>query len=133
MAEIIEFGKKVQDLKSIRDVGVRQRKIEALRKIFQCARCSMKCAKCGAQMDAGPDDASRYATPYPFCRGCHEEYDEYRERVDGKQSVPRYYWHNEVWMRTWESWLEHQKFLDRYRQSKEFLQLLQEVEDLLRK
>lgn len=134
MAEIIEFGKKAQDLKSIRDLGLRQRKIEALRKIFQCTRCMLKCAKCGAQLDDSQgEEACRYATPYSFCRNCHEEYSEYRERVEGKQAFPKYYWHNDMWLRAWESWLDHQKSLDQYRQSKEFLQLLQEVEELLRK
>jgi len=36
-------------------------------------------------------------------------------------------------MKVWESWLEHQKWLDQYRHSKEFLQLLQEVENLFGK
>lgn len=134
MAEIIEFGKKAQNLKSIKDTGVRQRKIEALRKLFQCTRCMLKCAKCGAQMDSSDgDEVSRYAAPYPFCRNCHDEYVEYRERTEGKQSSPKYYWHNDMWLKAWATWLEHQKCLDRYRQSKEFLQLLQEVEDLLKK
>lgn len=134
MAEIIEFGKKAQDLKSVRDLSLRQRKIEALKKIFQCTRCMMKCAKCGAQLDGlVGEDSGRFATPYAFCRNCSEEYEEYRERMKGKQPTPRYYWHNDVWMKVWGSWLEHQKLLDQYRQSKEFLQLLEEVEELLRK
>ena len=133
MAEIIQFGKKAQDLKSLRDDTLRQRKIEALRRIFQCTRCMLKCAKCGSQLESEADSQSRYATPYHFCRNCSEEYDEYRERVDGRSSGPRFYWHNEAWMKVWESWIEHQKWLDGYRQSKEFLQLLEEVEELLKK
>ncbi len=132
MAQIIEFGKKAQDLKSVRDTGLRQRKIEALRKIFQCTRCAMKCAKCGTQLDTGPDQRARYAVPYPFCRNCQEEYEEFRARLDGRQVHPKYYWHNEQWMNVWQSWLEHQEALDRYRQTKEFLQLLQEVEELMK-
>jgi hypothetical protein len=133
MADIIEFGKKCQDLKSVRDTSARQRKIEALRKIFQCTRCMLKCAKCGTQLDVEGNESSRYAMPYPFCGNCREEYQEYRERSDRKASAPKYYWHNEMWMKVWESWLSHQKCLDQYRQSKEFLQLLEEVEDLLKK
>lgn len=132
MAEIIEFGKKAQDLKSMRDTNLRQRKIEALRKIFQCTRCMLKCAKCGTQLDKEGEESSKYAMPYPFCTNCHEEYEEYRERTSGKQVTPKYYWHNELWMKVWESWLEHQNWLDQYRQSKEFLHLLREVEELLK-
>ena len=131
MADIIQFGKKAQDLKSIRDEAIRQRKIAALKKIFQCTRCLLKCAKCGAQLDLDPDGASQRAAPYPFCRSCHEEYHEFKERQSGTQTHPRYYWHNDSWMKVWGSWLEQQKCLDEYRQSKEFLQLLQEVEELL--
>lgn len=132
MAEIIEFGKKAQGLKAVQDTGLRQRKIEALRKFFQCTRCMLKCAKCGAQLEAAKDGL-KYAAPYTFCVNCQEEYEEYRERIDGKQLTPRYYWHNETWMKVWEVWIEHQRQLDNYRKSKEFLQLLQEVEELMKK
>lgn len=132
MAEIIEFGKKAQGLKAVQDTGLRQRKIEALRKFFQCTRCMLKCAKCGAQLEASKDNL-KYASPYTFCVNCQEEYEEYRDRIDGKQLTPRYYWHNETWMKVWEVWIEHQRQLDNYRNSKEFLQLLQEVEELMKK
>ncbi len=133
MAEVIEFGKKALDLKSVRDASLRQRKIEALKKIFQCTRCMLKCSKCGAQLDGEGETNSKYASPYPFCRNCREEYEEYRERCSGVQNTPKYYWHNDSWMKFWEGWLEYQKSLDEYRQSKEFLQLIQEVEELMEK
>ncbi len=66
MGNIIEFGKKAQDLKSIRDEAVRQRKIDALRKIFQCTRCLLKCAKCGAQLDSDLDQKLSSRGPLPF-------------------------------------------------------------------
>lgn len=132
MADILEFGRKVQDLKSLRDADERQRKIDALRKVFQCTRCIMKCAKCGTQLDMGAQEPTRFATPYRFCRNCQDEYEEYRERVDSKTSGPRFYWHNDLWMQAWATWLNHQKLVDQYRQSKEFLQLMQEVEEFLK-
>jgi|OpeIllAssembly_1097287.scaffolds.fasta_scaffold30880_3 hypothetical protein len=131
MGNVIEFGKKAQDLKSIRDEEVRQRKIDALKKIFQCTRCLLKCAKCGAQINMEADSNARMAAPYPLCRSCHEEYQEFKERQAGTDPHPRYYWHNDSWMSVWKSWLDQQRCLDEYRQSKEFLQLLQEVEELL--
>ncbi len=133
MANIIEFGKKAEDLKSERDTTLRQRKIEALRKIFQCTRCVVKCSKCGAQIDSQGEERSRFASPYNFCASCQEEYAEYRARVAENRSQSECYWHNATWMQVWETWLQHQKALDQYRQSKEFLQLLDEVEHLLRK
>lgn len=132
MADIIEFGRKAQNLKSVKDTGLRQRKIEALKKFFQCTRCMMKCARCGSQLDKDADESLKYAAPYAFCRNCREEYEEFRERSSGKLSAPKFYWHNDIWMKGWESWLEHQKWMDEYRQSKEFMQLLEEVEELMR-
>jgi hypothetical protein len=131
MADILEFTKKADNLKSERDNTVRQLKIEALRKIFQCTRCVVKCSKCGAQTD--PQEQSRFAAPYSFCKSCRQEYEEYRTRVEGHQSDLDCYWHNSAWMKVWETWLQHQKALDQYRQSKEFLQLMDEVETLLKK
>lgn len=133
MAEVIEFDKKAQNLKSLRDESLRQRKIEAIRKVFQCARCLLKCAKCGSQLEMESAAGSRCLSPYPFCKNCHQEYQEYRERLEGKRTTSQCYWHNEKWMTVWKSWLEHQNCLDHYRQSKEFLQLLEEVEELLKK
>lgn len=130
MADIIEFGKKAQDLKSVRSADERARKIEALRKVIQCQRCALKCAKCGTQLDREGQEPAKYVLPYRFCLNCQEEYEEYRERSEKRGASPRYYWHNEHWMNTWRSWLEHQRLLDDYRLSKEFLQLLREVEEL---
>ncbi len=131
MADILEFGKKVENLKSERDDAVRRLKIESLRKIFQCTRCMMKCSKCGAQMDSG--EYARFAAPYSLCKSCLQEYEEYRSRVGEDRGKSEFYWRNSAWMKVWESWLQHQKSLDQYRQSKEFLQLMDEVEHMLKK
>ncbi len=133
MADIIEFNKKSEHLKSERETSIRQRKIEALRKIFQCTRCMVKCAKCGAQIDSQADECCKFASPYSFCGSCRQEYEEYRARIGGSQADSDCYWHNSSWMRVWETWLQHQKVLDQYRQSKEFLQLMDEVEHLMKK
>lgn len=132
MAEIIEFGRKALDVKSVNDADLRQRKIEALRRIFQCTRCMLKCAKCGTQVESDEQKSSKYAIPYIFCKNCREEYEEYRARVGHKKISLKYYWHNDGWLKVWQTWLEHQNCLEQYRESKEFLQLLQEVEDLLK-
>jgi hypothetical protein len=133
MADIIEFDKKAQDLKCSRDQSLRERKLEALKKVFQCSRCLLKCAKCGSQVEEEAEERCQCFGPYRFCRNCREEYQEYRGRIEGKRPNAQFYWYNEKWMKVWESWLKHQLCLDEYRQSKEFLQLLEEVEELLKK
>ncbi len=131
MADIIQFGKKAEHLRSERETSIRQRKIETLRKIFQCTRCMVKCAKCGAQIDSPAEECTRFAAPYTCCTSCQQEYEEYRNRIEGNRADSDCYWQNSTWMHVWETWLQHQKALDQYRQSKEFLQLLDEVEHLL--
>lgn len=133
MADIIEFDKKAQDLKDSRDQDLRERKLEALKRVFQCSRCLLKCAKCGSQVEEEQDRKCQCLGPYRFCRNCREEYLEYRGRIEGRRPNAQLYWHNDKWMKVWESWLQHQLNLDEYRQSKEFLQLLEEVEELLKK
>ena len=129
MAEIISFDKKLRDVRDHEETASRERKIEALRRHFQCSRCSLKCAKCGVSLESDKIQADHpLAAPYPFCAYCHEEYTEFRERSDGKRTQPKYYWHNDLWMRSWENWLGHQKAMEEYRESKEFLKLLGEVE-----
>lgn len=81
-------------------------------------------------MDIESMESTKYVAPYRFCLNCQEEYEEYRARTEKEQGSPRYYWHNALWMETWKSWLDHQRLLDEYRLSKEFLQLLREVEEL---
>lgn len=131
MADILEFGKKAENFRSERDDSFRKLKIESLRKIFQCTRCVVKCSKCGAQIESHEYD--RFAGPYNFCKSCMHEYEEYRVRAGGTQADSDCYWRNSAWMKVWETWVQHQKALDQYRQSKEFLQLLDEVERLMRK
>ena len=133
MADIIEFGKKAENLRSERDNAVRQRKIEALRKIFQCTRCMVKCSKCGVQAGYEATEYPKFAAPYNFCKSCRQEYEEYRARAGGNRADSDWYWHNSTWMKVWETWLQHQQALDQYRQSKEFLQLMDEVEHMLKK
>ena len=54
-------------------------------------------------------------------------------RTGGDGDESECYWRNSAWMKVWETWLQHQKSLDQYRQSKEFLQLMDEVEQMLKK
>jgi hypothetical protein len=67
--------------------------------------------------------------PYPLCSGCGDEYKVYLELTKGESATGRY-WHNQEWMEIWRTWLQHQKALDHYRSSKEFIKLLHEFEGL---
>ena len=128
MADIIELEKRRQLQQSEKADALHEEKIDVLMKILQCARCQLKCSRCGTQIEES-GKTKRSALPYPLCSGCGEEYEVYLELSRGELKTGRY-WHNEAWLKVWHTWLQHQTALDHYRNSKEFIKLLQEFEGL---
>lgn len=126
MAEIIELEKRRQQQENDKADVLRDEKIDVLKKVLQCARCQLKCSRCGTQIEeSGENKQSKL--PYPLCSGCGEEYEVYVKLRRGHLTAGRY-WHNEEWMEVWQTWLKHQQALDQYRSSKEFVKLLHEFE-----
>lgn len=133
MADLIDFRKKTQGLQQAEESRLKKFKVESLRKHFQCMRCAFRCARCGSQIaDEEYAIPQPYNAPYPFCSVCYEEYSIYVRKVRGEPIDKRYYWFNDAWEKTWESWLSYQKAMEQYRESSEFLRLLDEVEQLLK-
>jgi len=130
MADVISIDKRRQLADKDKKEIIRKRKVLAVRKIFQCARCAFKCDKCGTQIsEAQLKKASRQPAPripYRFCESCVEEYHDYIDR-SGDGGNPDYYWHNDAWVAEWRLWVDHQKAVDRYLKSREFNQLLDEI------
>ena len=128
VADIIELEKRRQRQQREKNNGLDEEKLDVLKKVLQCARCQLRCARCGTQIE-GVEDKEHAPLPYPLCSGCGDEYKVYLELTMGESAAGRY-WHNREWMEIWSTWLQHQKALDRYRSSKEFIKLLQEFEAL---
>jgi len=126
VAEIIELERRRQLSKADEEEKLREEKIQILRRIIHCSRCSLKCARCGTHIEDG-ERANQSETPFPLCVGCQEEYEAYLTRKGGEPSGARY-WQNEAWMDVWRTWLRHQRAIDSYRSSSEFIRLLQEFE-----
>lgn len=129
MGDIISIAKKRQSAQDERDAIVRKRKIHAVQQIFQCARCGLKCEKCGTEIP--PDPSRRNALhslriPYRICQSCAEEYLSYIEQLKGNPD-PDCYWQNAAWLESWSAWIKYRSATDSYMQSKEFQQLLQEL------
>jgi hypothetical protein len=127
VADIIELEKRRQQQQSTKTNGLNEEKLEVLKKVLQCARCQLKCSRCGTQIEE-PEDR-KPSLPYPLCSGCGDEYEVYLE-LTKEESGSRRYWHNQEWIEIWRTWLQHQKALDHYRNSKEFIKLLHEFEGL---
>ncbi len=128
MADIIELEKRRQQQQSEKTNGLTEEKLEVLKKVLQCARCQLKCSRCGTQIEE-PEDRQHSPLPYPLCSGCSDEYKVYLELTKGAAGG-KSYWHNQEWIEIWRTWLQHQKALDHYRNSKEFIKLLHEFEGL---
>ncbi len=123
MGGIIDLSDKIARVRSQRY----QHKIEAARRIFICSGCPSKCPKCGTQLDTVQHECTNNSNQlFRFCSACNEDYLEYRLRKEGK-SVTGMYWQNEKWMALWDTWLDYQKAITEYRNSKEFLQLLEDL------
>ena len=129
MAEIISLDAKLQDAITKKHELTRRRKLQAVKKVFQCTHCSFKCEKCGTQIsetESRSDPAHKLRVPYRFCDSCTEEYVDYIERLQGGGDADCY-WHNNEWADTWQKWIDYQSAIDRYTKSKDFLDLIKEL------
>jgi Pyruvate/2-oxoacid:ferredoxin oxidoreductase delta subunit len=128
VADVIELDKRRQQQQNEKADALQETKIDLLKKVLQCARCQLKCSRCGTQIEeSGEEQNSKL--PYPLCSGCGEEHEVYLKLSQGKLKAGRY-WHNEEWMDVWRTWLQYQQALDHYRNSKEFIKLLHEFDSL---
>ncbi len=130
MTNIISFKEKKGLAEEKQATLIRKRKVQAVRKVFQCTHCALKCEKCGAQISGKSNDTEPYQrklnVPYNFCDECSDEYLDYIERLQGSGD-PDCYWHNEAWLDSWKRWIDYQSSVDQYLKSKEFKQLLNEL------
>jgi hypothetical protein len=128
MADIISFDNKRQIAEDQKKDVVKKRKVQAVRQMIHCTHCATKCVKCGTQIGSESSQAQtpKLRVPYRFCEVCSEEYLDYIDRLKGKGNRESY-WHNDIWMEAWRKWIDYQGLMDRYVQSKEFLQLIDEL------
>ena len=130
MSKIISFENKKGLAEEKQATLIKMRKVQAVRKVFQCTHCALKCEKCGSQISGDSSDAGTYQrklnVPYNFCGECSDEYLDYIERLQGGGD-PDCYWHNEAWIDVWKRWIDYQSSVDQYLKSKEFKLLLNEL------
>ncbi len=127
MADIITLEKVRNREKAKKELLAKKEKWESLRRFMRCANCHLRCSRCGVRLD---NTIRRYQPfediPYSLCNDCLQEYNEYKERVAGKK-IGEEYWYNEEWMEVWRTWLAYQDALKKFRFSKEFIELIEEL------
>jgi hypothetical protein len=127
MNKIILLDDKLKHSAEQKAATQRKRKIMAVRKVFHCTHCASKCERCGAGIGAeNKAHLNNTRVPYHFCESCAEEYIDYIGKLQGKGD-PQAYWHNHAWLKVWQTWIEYQGAIDNYLRSKEFRQLLEEL------
>ncbi len=102
------------------------RKALALLKVFECASCYLKCARCGMRLELSQIPAVVSNIPYRFCETCHEEFGEFQRRVRGGRKKD-FYWYNEEWVNMWKAWTSYQEAVRGFLNSREVLRLRYEL------
>ena len=125
IGNIVKLEESIKEEKKRRQVE-RIKKLNAIKKIFECTKCALKCTRCGTQADVSQASSYSSQVPYRFCTSCEEEF---RDFLDGKRGKKRRerYWQTREWMATWEAWIEYQKVMKKYENSNEFKKLLSEL------
>lgn len=125
MAAVIglEEKKKKRQRKMDRE---KAKKALALLKVFECASCHLKCARCGTQLELSQIQSLISGTPYRFCNSCHGEFSEFQKRVNGGSSDDLY-WYNNEWLDMWRAWTNYQDAVKRFINSKEVIRLRYEL------
>jgi hypothetical protein len=118
MIEIIEIRDHIESEKLKKKEGEQKRVIKQLLNFLQCSSCRMKCSRCGSTVDLSTNYAFPPDSVFTFCASCEAEYIEY-QRLKSSLEIKKAPWHNEEWKEMWDSWIEYQKALRRFRQSKE--------------
>lgn len=127
MADIIDLNNKLNKQKEENSRILKKLKMHIIRNLNQCSLCHLKCARCSANIQ-GKDMSVTTSLPFHLCESCCNEYKAYIDFTKGNMvAKKKAYWLTDEWMAIWENWLAYQDSIKKYRESKEFLKLLNEV------
>lgn len=121
MSKIYDITERLEGKKRQEELDFHRDKMEALQRIVRCSSCHMKCAMCGLHLEP-PDEEEEeelYWTEFSLCEGCSAEFEDYLAQEDGGEPPGRLFWHNREWKDLWAAWMEFQRALKAFRNSKE--------------
>jgi len=125
MGDIVKFDECMETEKKKRKQK-RIEKLTAMRKIFECTKCALKCNRCGTQVDIARTSSYLKEVPYRFCMSCEDEFKDFldKRKGNGRKDL---YWHNHEWMAMWQAWIHYQEAIKKYENSREFKRLLNDL------
>lgn len=125
MGDIVKFDECMETEKKKRKQE-RIKKLNAMRKTFECTKCALKCSRCGTQVDISRTSSYLKEAPYRFCVSCEDEFKDFLDKTKGN-SRKDLYWHNHEWMAMWQAWVHYQVAIKKYENSREFKRLLNDL------
>jgi hypothetical protein len=105
MGNIVRFDERMETEKKKRKQE-RIKKLNAMRKIFECTKCALKCNRCGTQVDISRTSSYVKEVPYRFCTSCEDEFKDFLDKTKDN-SRKDLYWHNREWMAMWKAWIHY--------------------------
>lgn len=127
MADIISIKERQQAEQARKALDARQHKARVVERTLQRTLEGSRCEKCGTPVAPPPSDTPvEPSIPYRFCSVCQSEYNDFIAKLQSRAN-PQFYWQNDDWLAAWRTWIDYQGALDRYSKSKEFRQLIQEL------
>lgn len=129
MEKVLHITKRLKEKKRKRDDEALRMRAEGVRRTVQCASCPLSCAMCGVPLETDCTSCPGFWATYSpnLCDHCQAEYRDFLKLYKGgkEADIP---WHSEAWMRLWASWVEHQKAIKAFRNSKAFKKLMEDFE-----
>jgi len=124
MDNILNIEDLLQTKRRRRELETKTRKVQALRKLVQCASCRFRCAMCGSRLDGDEMRPTSFEDlDFILCENCQTDFDDFRAMMQ-KEGPPDCFWHNEEWMTLWSSWIGYQRSIRSFMNSEEFKQLM---------
>lgn len=130
MEKVVNLTDRLEDKKRKEQVENHRHKSETVQRIVQCASCQFRCAMCGHHVKEteAPCVSPSFPEDCNLCQTCRAEYEDFLEISKGKKGSG-VFWHNMEWLKLWTAWSDYQKAIGEFRNSDEFRQLLEELDD----
>lgn len=119
--KIVSIKHRLKDKQRKQREQLYRNRIQTLRRIAQCASCTIKCAMCGQHLQAGEtrNAFQSLQIKLPLCNSCQSEYEDFLKITRGEKSS-RAPWHNKEWCKLWTAWLEYQQAIRDFKRTKGF-------------
>ena len=120
MDKITNLTDLIEEKKHKEQIRLSRHIIDSLRWLISCTACKSKCAMCAKPFtDNAGISVMAGNLKFSLCENCNTEYESYKASATHENANQRF-WHNKEWVALWHSWIEYQKAVQNFKNSKEF-------------